>query len=232
MKRTATSLIVAASLILSLAGCAVPTQLQPRPQSTPMRPNLELYYNIKEYDAHGRLVKNFSAPGHSYVQAMAGLLVALMSRAASPVTIPIVDTGGVSRAVIGSGTSGYYAFRCNAGAGVVTNGIVAGTGTNAVTESDNALQTLIAHGTGSGQLSYGAVGFTAPATAGSTTSFTISRTLTNSSAGSITIREIGLYAQGYYASTPGFFCIIRDTTNQTVASTHNVVITYTIAVSN
>ena len=61
-----------------------------------------------------------------------------------------------------------------------TYGIMVGTGTTVVDASDNAVEGLIAHGTGSGQLQYSANTIdSAPLTSGSTQYWTISRTFTN-----------------------------------------------------
>jgi hypothetical protein len=65
---------------------------------------------------------------------------------------------------------------CNAGAGVTTHGIMVGTGTGAFDFDNYALGTLIAHGTGAGQLQYGAVTFNAPQTSGNDRYFEIIRT--------------------------------------------------------
>jgi hypothetical protein len=96
----------------------------------------------------------------------------------------------------------------NGPAGNTNYGIVAGTGTNAVTMTDYALQTLIAHGTGSGQLSYGAVSFGSPTTSGKTRYFEFQRALTNSSGNTITVNEIGVYI--YPTSQSYYYMFLRD----------------------
>lgn len=103
-------------------------------------------------------------------------------------------------------TPGQNALAVNGGAGILTKGIVTGTGAAAVTAADVALGTLIAHGTGAGQLSYAAMTFDADvAVVEPDTTFNMSRIMTNLSAGSISVTEIGVY--GLMANT---FCIIRD----------------------
>jgi len=107
---------------------------------------------------------------------------------------------------------GAYTFAANAGLGATTFGIVVGTGTTAPTIDDYALETLIAHGTGAGQLEYSAVTFGAPASDATTSQFTITRDFANASGGSITVNEIALYAKGSrggYANV-WYFMIIRD----------------------
>ncbi len=104
----------------------------------------------------------------------------------------------------------YSTTRCqvNGPAGNTNYGIVAGTGINTVTMTDYALQTLIAHGTGAGQLSYGAVSFGNPTTSGKTRYFEFQRALTNSSGGSITVNEIGVYI--YPTSQAYYYMYLRD----------------------
>ena len=98
---------------------------------------------------------------------------------------------------------------CNGGIGVTYQGPAVGTGTTAPTITDYALQAQIAHGTGAGQLSYGAVAFGAPASDTSITQFTITRDFANSSGGAITVNEIGLFVRG--GNSPAYyFLAIRD----------------------
>jgi len=112
-----------------------------------------------------------------------------------------------------------------AAAGSVNEGIVAGTGTTAPTNTDYALQTLIAHGSGSGQLLYGVQSFVAPAVVGANVDLIATRSLTNNSGATITIREVGLYVS---EGTPGGIarCVIRDLLTISVANGVTVTIEY------
>ena len=78
--------------------------------------------------------------------------------------------------------------------GVSSTGIVVGSGSTAVTISRYALATQIAHGVGAGQLSYAAQTYTAPTTDGTKRYWKITRVFTNTSGGTVTVREVGLYA--------------------------------------
>jgi len=90
-------------------------------------------------------------------------------------------------------------------------GIVVGIGTNSNTGSTIALQSLIANGTGAGQLQYGATGVSAPSVSGSTMTLTVNRTLTNSSGGTVTISEAALYMSIYDNSNNiHYVAITRD----------------------
>lgn len=112
----------------------------------------------------------------------------------------VQDTGNVTR-------TPNQIIRTGAAITVDTYGIVVGSGTTAVTASDYALATKIAHGTGAGQLSYAAeVQDTDVTVAGAVVSFNESRVFTNGSAGAIDVKEIGVYAW----DSSFFYDIIRD----------------------
>jgi len=98
-------------------------------------------------------------------------------------------------------------MRINGGAGVATQGIILGTGTNPVTISDYKLQTPITHGTGSGQLQYAAMVFDAFEVVDSTARFRSKRQFTNGSGATITIAEAGIY---HFDNVPYAFCSVRD----------------------
>lgn len=120
----------------------------------------------------------------------------------------------------GRGGAGHIGRQSSASGGALwssstNNGIVVGTGTTAVAPTDYALTTQIADGTSSGQLEHFPCGGTEVTTSGSTASFTLERLFRNSSGGTITINEIGIYAcwnenSGFGTSNQAHFCIVRD----------------------
>lgn len=110
-------------------------------------------------------------------------------------------------------------------------GGVVGTGTTAPTNSDYQLETQIAHGVGAGQLDYGVQSFTNAAVVSSNVDFVTSRDFYNGSGSTITVTEIGVYAQA--KDTVGntrFFCIIRDVlaSSQDVLDTQTLTVQYTM----
>lgn len=142
---------------------------------------------IEGRDQKGQLTFFEKKKANSFVRALIDLLFPHIQQAifgngsqdiSNTTRSPAVNTGN---------------FAMNAAAGDVAKGIVVGTGTSAVTISDYALGTRIAHGNAASQLSYGAMSFTNPTTSGSTRSFTMERTFTNNSGSQITITELGLY---------------------------------------
>jgi hypothetical protein len=137
------------------------------------------------------------------------------------------DTGNVARTII----KYRQHMQVSYGAGATTGGIIVGTGTAAVTPTDYKLQTPIAHGTGAGQLSYGATAVGAPSNDSTKSWLNITRLLTNGSGSSITINEAGVYAicfdSGYNIR---LFCIIRDLVpgGYTIPNGANTTATYKI----
>ncbi len=153
-----------------------------------------LIYAVTVTDKDGKVLKRITAPSKSFVEQWNKLI----NVQARQVTATIKDTGGTARSV----ATHAYNLQMNGGAGVTTYGIRIGTGTTAVAITDYALETPLAHGVGADQFSHLAVAISLPAVAGSTCSFTVSRTMINNSGATITgIRELGCYvkmAASYY----------------------------------
>jgi hypothetical protein len=110
----------------------------------------------------------------------------------------IFSSGLTINDISGAGqTISFYAandaFHCNAGAGALNQGIVIGSGDTPVTKADYSLETIISHGTGSGQLSAGAMTVEAPSGIDPECRMRLIRVFTNSSGDSIVVKEIGLY---------------------------------------
>lgn len=79
-----------------------------------------------------------------------------------------------------------------ASAGVITHGIVLGTGTTPATKDDYNLDTVITHGSGAGQLQFGACSISNVIDTGTSWRATVTREVTNVSGSSITVNEVGL----------------------------------------
>lgn len=89
-----------------------------------------------------------------------------------------------------------------------TMGIVVGTGSTAVNIADYNLATKIAHGTGSGQLSYSSSTVTsipAVVTGALSAQLTLSRSFANASGGIITVNEIGLNGRTMSENNPFYW---------------------------
>ena len=113
-------------------------------------------------------------------------------------------------------------------------GIVVGTGTGAESFEGYILDTLVAHGTGAGQLSYAAEEATLQNyTSGTKTwDITTRRNFTNSSGGTIVIAETGIYAI-FQDLTSQYAMICRDLLGSTVsvAAAAQLAVTYTISLT-
>lgn len=171
-------------------------------------------------DKNGKVIKTINKTLHSYVKAMIDLLYIYMSATG----FSIKDTGNVNRDVAVNA----IALKIVAGVGDATYGIVVGTGNGAVVLTDYKLQSQIAQGVGAGQLQHGVTSVIAPSTVGSTRQFTATRTFTNGSGSAISIKEVGLYCQGY-ALGNRFFCIERSLLNFDIANGESGTVTYTIS---
>lgn len=123
-------------------------------------------------------------------------------------TIAIKDITNTSRDWNQTGMS------ITAGVANGSYGIVVGTGTAAISLDAYKLDTIIAHGSGSGQLYYQAMAVTQPAKpTGSMYRSVFIRELTNLSGGSITVNEVGLYGtHGSY-----YYVLARDLVSPGVA---------------
>ncbi len=104
-------------------------------------------------------------------------------------------------------------FAADGGIGIITHGIVVGTGAVAPTINNYQLGTIILHDAApptANRLQYSAVTFGAPASDATTSQFTITRNFANASGGAITVNEIGLYVKGFLYNVTYYFMTIRD----------------------
>ncbi len=104
-------------------------------------------------------------------------------------------------------------------------GIYAGTGTTAPANADYAMQTPIAHGSGSGQLQYQPTAVGAAGIVGSNVDLVITRAFVNASGATITLREVGF---GYQVGSSWYFLMAHDAVNQAILNTEVGLVSYTI----
>ncbi|MCD6132245.1 MAG: hypothetical protein J7J61_09110 [Candidatus Hydrothermae bacterium] len=162
---------------------------------------MELWIEAIVKDKKGRVTKRLKRKAHSFV---ANFIKCLAVKFASGIEA-IVDTGGTTQNVYRYN----YDFAANAGSGDTNFGILVGTGTNSVSINDTALQTQIAHGTGTGQLQYGGVTYGATACDTTKCECTITRDFANGSGGDITVYELGL-AWKMYDGSNRYILVARD----------------------
>lgn len=155
----------------------------------------------------GRVTERRRMKSESFVRQFIDILWIQMGHIAPDLGALVTDIGGVPWWM----PNNLQNFQCNAGLGDVNNGPVVGTSGVAPLVSDFALQSLIGHGVGAGQLQYSAVTFGAPASDAVTSQFTITRDFANGSGNQITVNEIGLYVNMARGSAGVLgFMTIRD----------------------
>ena len=210
---------------------------------------LKSYFQIVAYDDRmSRLRQTPRRRSRSFLQAFLKLHFRLLDQTTS---ITITDISGTSRSVATGSATHVFSLRATgcgrAGANLINNliagytkltsddmGIVAGTGTTAVTPTDFALATQVADGITSGTLEHfpssgGALTISAP-----TGSFTLERLFRNSSGGGITVNEVGVYASLNSTTNLTYSTgIIRDLVSPgfSVANGEYMRIIYTISVT-
>lgn len=123
----------------------------------------------------------------------------------------------------GSGTFNGSQPLLNAASGDDSFGPVVGSGSTAVSISNTKLVTKIAQAT----LAHGATTFTAATTVGNSQKFTIQRTFTNNSGGTVTVNEVGLYI----SDVLGKWLIERTLSTRAIDNATTATLTYTIQVT-
>jgi len=179
-----------------------------------MKAEIKLEYELEVRDRRGRLISRQRRRARSLLKNFAGALRGLMYEGVQGQSVTLRDTGGTNRLYpnlnLGAGTSEILGI--NAGAGIDAYGLQVGTGSTAVTRDDYSLAAKINHGAGAGQLTYNASTVEAVDGTPPASQFRVIRTYTNSSGGSITVREIGLVAHENRTGAPAdaYYLIIRD----------------------
>jgi hypothetical protein len=179
--------------------------------------NLSLYYDMIVKKDNKVIKKYRKRKCHSFVKQFLCLLSSQSSGSFSE-----VDIGGTTRNL----DYIYPTFYIPGTVGTTTDGPVVGTGITTVTINDYKIETLITHGTGSGQLQYSVVTYGAPTTTATGSTFIMTRVFTNNSGGNVTINEIGIIVYHYNAY---YYLIVHDnlTSPITLANGETVTLNYT-----
>jgi hypothetical protein len=183
---------------------------------TPKLPKAVIEYEVR--DKNGKLTEKGKFPAKSWVGNIVGLLSSIIatwavssSSYALSTRGDLTDTGGNARStMLGTGNVG-VTLGGGAPAGEASAGIVVGSSDMPVSIGQWRLDSQIGHGTGSGQLQYGAT--TVDSLIKNTTwFFRIVRTFTNGSGTTLTVREIGLYVRLGLSTSPYYYsCMLaRD----------------------
>jgi hypothetical protein len=162
----------------------------------------QILWEIEVRDKTGKLLKHYKTPARSwlkgFIQILKGEFATRCGAAVGGGNVSIVDEGGTARSYPYQTTTGTtYGYWINLSTlgdvGDTSQGIIVGT-----TDTPNSLTTYalggkIAHGSGSGQLVYNAEtveDVTNPS--GNDLQFRLTRTFTNNSGATITVKEVGL----------------------------------------
>lgn len=190
-----------------------------------------LFYKVEVRDKEGRVLKRVSGPSRSYVQQW-NQLIAAHAKYTSPggPTITVKDTSGANL----GGYSSTATLMADAPIGQVAWGIRVGKGSTAVAITDYALEQPLGEGTGVEQLEHQLTQWTAPSVLGSTSSFTLKRTMVNNSGATITgVREIGCYIRFQAGMLSRFALGFRDVLPSPLAIPDGgaITVTYTLKVT-
>jgi hypothetical protein len=208
---------------------------------------LKSYFQVFAYDPEmSYLRQSRRRRSRSFVQGFLKLHFRLFEASTS---LDITDIDGAT-ATLNIATASYYAilrataagrsggnaqnFYLPAAAFISSDqGIVVGTGTTAVTPTDYQLATQILDGTSSGTLEHFPSSGTGLTISNPTGSFTLERIFRNSSSGSITINEVGVYVASRNTNAQAAICVIRDLVSPgfTVANGEYMRVIYTLSVT-
>ncbi|HNW88152.1 MAG TPA: hypothetical protein PKN48_00685 [Bacteroidales bacterium] len=193
--------------------------------------NIETQVSIENYDKNGNLknivklpsataavsgeiecvIKNSDgtiASVHAY--PMRSLVKNFFAFLSSAIGGPTPTTQTTSGGVRNDSYDTVHMLETGATYGQSLYGVMVGTGgATAVTPTQYALVTPVAHGTGAGQLEYFPTQTSRVVAESTDYSMYAYRTFTNSSAGSITVSEVGLYVKTY--NYVFYYMIARDT---------------------
>ena len=183
---------------------------------------------VGHHDKRGRYVEEQSIAAHSIIQQLPHMLINGMNNSAVQT---VLDIGNTARTLntTSAGFDGSLMGGANESAG---RGVQCGTGTTAVTMSDYKIQTVIANGTGAGQLQWAAEVAYSVSSSGTSRLITTSRAFTNNSAGAINVTEVALNMMWRDSGgTNRQFCICRDLLSFTIGIGATKTVTYTFTVS-
>lgn len=179
-------------------------------------PEVLFRYNVIDLQSRKVVNRSYDGRSHSLTRNAYNLHMFAMVVWARSGTYGDGDTnwktiaGSNSNANLTGGTNLETFYGYAGGAADLTQGIIIGTGVTAEALADYVIETVIAEGTGGGQMEYGANAVTTGWNAGSSYYWSIwQRLISNNSGGSITVNEAALYyREGYYDAID--MCVARD----------------------
>lgn len=208
-----------------------------------MMPDLHIGIKLTSI-SDGNLLDQYQEKGHSWTRNAYNYLLGLLMRCNGTSETEFGSGYLSSRASSGNiyGASdktcyrnddilgyGYYNTTTNGG---LVGGIRVGSGNAAFSLEDYNLATLIAHGTGAGQLTRAAMTYPTRNYSDKIWTTTISRDFTNGSGGDVTVREVGLFNQCRIFSASTYdFLFARDVLETPVVVGNAEVLTISYQIS-
>jgi hypothetical protein len=179
-----------------------------------------LSYEVEVRDKNGKLISKQHGKSHSWlkqwIQILKGEFATRHGTTVGNANVSINDETGSGRTYppqsSGSLTADYLQLSTLGDAGDVTQGIIVGGGDTPNTLTTYALASKIGHGTASGQLVYNAESVEDVINpSGMDLTFRITRTFTNNSGASVTVKEMGILVKKFDAGAfSRSFLIARD----------------------
>ena len=170
-----------------------------------------VFYEVEVYDKNGKLVDKKEGKGDSVLDNWINLMRMLRDPESWSYQWGFFDVGGTERHI---SNFNFSQSSMKAPEEDDSYGIIVGTGTTPVSLEDYNLASKISHGTGSGQLSYGAC---SPYGISSDTQADVGlqRSFDNNSGADITINEIGMVLKVYDGTNTYYTLIMRDVISAT-----------------
>jgi hypothetical protein len=189
--------------------------------------NVYVRYTMKN-DVTG---EELTFKANSFVDNMANFLFGILAAAPNGAkTASVVETDGSPATPKTSAAANFGVTTIAAsaaGAGSNSAGIRVGTGDTAFDHEDYELDTIIDHGTGAGELEYGASTTVSPVYAAGNITFSIKRTFVNSSGSSIEVKEVGIAVFCDIDNTEIYFLLDRTVLDTSVIFTNGTTWTVT-----
>ncbi|MBA7507423.1 hypothetical protein ES706_06142 [subsurface metagenome] len=184
----------------------------------------ELWYLVVVRDRHGKVVSRERRKSKSFVRGWNDVIYIHTTGASDTVK----DIGGVVRAI----TPMAHQLKMLSLASKEDEWSIAiGTGDTAVTISDYALEAVIPHGTGAGEMSYQDPTVNESVVSAPNCGFLVERAFVNNSGAEITVKESTIYSP--FDAPGNSICLIRDVfvSPQAVPNGGSLSMNYTLRVT-
>jgi hypothetical protein len=175
--------------------------------------NFGFRYQLEVRDKNGKLLSLTKGASHSFVRNWIRILHCMIKPKHNTVsTVVLKDTSNADKTCYGSSSGAEIrsVIACGADAADASYGIVVGSSDLAFDKTHYNLQGKIAHGSGAGQLVYGAMAVEDYSEIDTQARFRMTRTFTNSTGSTVTVKEIGIVFINYTTVTQQDILMARD----------------------